>query len=58
MDDATGITYRTYDELSRNISKTVPGIGKSTYEYNLPAEEIGEHAERTAYEYNRNGSRY
>jgi RHS repeat-associated protein len=47
MEDATGITYRTYDELNRNISKTVPGIGKSIYEYDLPAEEAGEYAERT-----------
>ncbi|MDF2540146.1 MAG: repeat-associated core domain protein, partial [Herbinix sp.] len=47
MDDATGITYRTYDELNRNISKTVPDVGKSIYEYDLPAEEAGEYAERT-----------
>ena len=47
MVDSTGTTVRTYDALNRNISKIVPIIGKSTYEYDLPVETTGEYAERT-----------
>jgi RHS repeat-associated protein len=47
MADAMGTTTRAYDTLNRNISKEVPVIGLSTYEYDLPAENPGEHAERT-----------
>ena len=33
MTDSTGTTTRTYDELNRVTSKTVPGIGKSLFVY-------------------------
>ncbi|MDP4144966.1 MAG: right-handed parallel beta-helix repeat-containing protein, partial [Bacillota bacterium] len=33
--DATGTTIRTYDELNRVTSKTVPDIGKATYVYDI-----------------------
>jgi YD repeat-containing protein len=33
--DATGTTERTYDELNRALSKTVPNIGKAIYKYEL-----------------------
>ncbi len=33
MTDSTGTTTRTYDELNRVTTKTVPGIGKSTFIY-------------------------
>lgn len=35
MTDSTGTTVRTYDELGRMTSKTVPGIGKITYLYDV-----------------------
>jgi len=35
MTDATGTTERDYDELGRCIEKTVPTIGKSTYQYDI-----------------------
>jgi RHS repeat-associated protein len=35
MTDATGTTTRTYDELNRAETKTVPSIGKSTYVYDI-----------------------
>ena len=35
MTDATGSTVRKYDELDRCIEKTVPTIGKSTYQYDV-----------------------
>jgi len=35
MADATGTTTRTYDELGRATSKTVPHIGTSTYLYDI-----------------------
>ena len=47
MTDSTGTTFRTYDALNRNISKTIPELGTSTYEYDLPADEAGEYCERT-----------
>jgi RHS repeat-associated protein len=47
MTDGTGITTRTYDALNRNISKDVPAIGNSTYEYDLTTDHPGEYAERT-----------
>lgn len=37
MTDATGTTTRTYDELNRATSKTVPSIGESIYVYNITA---------------------
>ncbi len=46
MADETGTTIRTYDALNRNISKDVPTIGKSVYEYDLAAT-AGEYSERT-----------
>ena len=46
MTDETGTTIRTYDALNRNISKDVPTIGKSVYEYDLAAT-AGEYSERT-----------
>lgn len=33
--DSTGITTRSYDELGRVTSKTVPGIGTSSYLYDI-----------------------
>ena len=47
MTDATGTTTRTYDALNRNISKAVPEIGLSTYEYDLPSTEEGVYQEKT-----------
>ena len=47
MTDATGTTTRTYDRLNRNISKAVPEIGLSTYEYDLTTSEEGVYQERT-----------
>ncbi len=47
MTDETGTTTRTYDALNRNITKDVPVIGKSIYEYDLPATSKGEYSERT-----------
>lgn len=47
MTDQTGTTTRTYDALNRNISKDVPAIGKSIYEYDLAATSEGEYFERT-----------
>jgi RHS repeat-associated protein len=47
MSDNTGITERTYDALNRNVTKTVPFIGKAIYEYDLPSEKAGEYTERT-----------
>lgn len=35
MEDSTGITTRTYDEMNRALTKTVPGMGTSTYEYDI-----------------------
>ena len=46
MTDGTGTTTRTYDALNRNISKDVPAIGNSIYEYDLVTDNQGEHAER------------
>ncbi|TYQ14885.1 UNVERIFIED_CONTAM: RHS repeat-associated protein [Acetivibrio alkalicellulosi] len=37
--DSTGTTVRTYDELSRVTSKTVPYIGKITYLYDIIVED-------------------
>jgi RHS repeat-associated protein len=47
MTDGTGTTTRTYDALNRNISKDVPAIGNSIYEYDLVTDHQGEYAERT-----------
>jgi len=47
MTDTTGITVRTYDALNRNLTKTVPDIGKTTYVYDLLAIEAGEYMDRT-----------
>jgi RHS repeat-associated protein len=47
MTDETGTTTRTYDALNRNISKDVPAIGNSSYEYDLVTDHQGEYAERT-----------
>ena len=47
MTDASGTTTRTYDALNRNITKTVPLIGTSIYEYDLEVQEAGGYAERT-----------
>jgi len=33
--DATGTTTRTYDELNRVLTKTVPNIGESEYVYDI-----------------------
>ncbi|MBD3920227.1 S8 family serine peptidase [Paenibacillus sp. PR3] len=35
MKDATGTTTRTYDERNRNITKSVPKLGTSTYRYDV-----------------------
>ena len=35
MTDNTGTTTRTYDELGRTTSKTVPVIGKTVYQYDI-----------------------
>ncbi|MGE5474544.1 MAG: S8 family serine peptidase [Ignavibacteriales bacterium] len=35
MTDSTGTTTREYDELNRTISKTVPNIGETTFEYDI-----------------------
>lgn len=45
--DATGTTTRTYDALNRNISKTVPVIGRSVYAYDLASDVEGSYAEKT-----------
>lgn len=37
MSDDTGVTSRTYDELGRTISKTVPNIGTTLYTYDQTA---------------------
>lgn len=37
MSDSTGVTSRTYDELGRTISKTVPSIGTTLYAYDQTA---------------------
>jgi len=47
MNDQTGTTIRTYDALNRNISKDVPAIVKSIYEFDLAATSEGEYSERT-----------
>jgi len=48
MVDSTGTTARDYDELGRCIEKTVPTIGKSTYQYDITEGlEIGHVAEKT-----------
>ena len=47
MTDSTGTTVRTYDALNRNLTKIVPGIGESSYEYDLSGSAEGEYAERT-----------
>ena len=47
MEDASGITVRTYDALNRTISKNVPNMGKSTYAYDLAGSEAGTYGERT-----------
>jgi RHS repeat-associated protein len=47
MTDGTGTTTRTYDALNRNISKDVPAIGNSIYEYDLATDHTGEYAEST-----------
>jgi len=47
MTDATGTTVRTYDELNRVTSKTVPVIGTATYTYDITDGQItGNVAER------------
>ncbi|MCX7923145.1 MAG: DUF6531 domain-containing protein [Clostridia bacterium] len=33
--DSTGTTTRTYDDLNRVITKVVPGIGKTTFSYDI-----------------------
>lgn len=35
MTDATGTTVRTFDELGRVLTKTVPNVGTITYEYDI-----------------------
>ncbi|MCG8402917.1 MAG: hypothetical protein MJA84_15200, partial [Firmicutes bacterium] len=35
MTDSTGTTERSYDELSRAVSKTVTGIGTTTFTYDI-----------------------
>ncbi|RCX12208.1 RHS repeat-associated protein [Anaerobacterium chartisolvens] len=35
MTDGTGITARTYDELGRVLTKEVPNIGTTTYDYDI-----------------------
>jgi YD repeat-containing protein len=47
MTDQTGTTTRTYDALNRNLSKDVPAIGNSIYEYDLAAASEEEYSERT-----------
>jgi RHS repeat-associated protein len=47
MTDGTGTTTRTYDALNRNITKDVPVIGTSIYEYDLATTGEGEYSERT-----------
>lgn len=33
--DKTGTTTRTYDELNRTVTKSVPGLGMNTYQYDV-----------------------
>lgn len=48
MTDSTGITTRTYDQLNRVITKTVPGIGTTAYLYDIiEGVEEGHTAEKT-----------
>jgi RHS repeat-associated protein len=47
MTDSMGTTIRTYDQLNRNTSKTVPDIGKSIYTYDIVTEAEGTYSERT-----------
>jgi len=47
MTDSTGTTTRVYDEQNRVISKTVPVIGQTTYEYDIPSSLSGYIIERT-----------
>ena len=35
MTDSTGTTTRTYDELGRVLTKTVPNIGTTTFQYDI-----------------------
>jgi YD repeat-containing protein len=35
MTDGTGTTTKTYDAFNRVVTKTVPGIGQSQYEYDI-----------------------
>ncbi len=48
MLDSTGTTTRTYDALGRVLTKTIPNIGTTTYQYDILEGEIaGETAEKT-----------
>ncbi|MDF2588013.1 MAG: repeat-associated core domain protein [Anaerocolumna sp.] len=45
--DASGTTERRYDAKNRIITKKVPNIGESTYQYDIPIATTGEYIERT-----------
>ncbi|GEM_PF-6751925 len=48
MTDGEGTTLRTYDELGRVLTKTVPGIGTVSYTYDIrTGAEEGSYRERT-----------
>ena len=47
MTDSTGTTTRTYDEIGRVLTKTVPELGTSTYVYDITEGVFGEYSERT-----------
>ena len=47
MTDSTGTTTRTYDEIGRVLTKTVPEFGTSTYQYDITTGVFGEYSERT-----------
>jgi len=48
MTDGEGTTLRTYDELGRALTKTVPGIGTVSYTYDIrTGAEEGRHQEKT-----------
>lgn len=48
MQDESGTTTRTYDKLGRVLTKDVPGIGTTTYQYDItPLINNGEVSEKT-----------
>lgn len=47
MEDSTGVTIRTYDELGRVLTKTVPNIGTILFDYDIKDSIMGKVIEKS-----------